>query len=462
MLKPKQQNTLDKIIEMFPEITTSGFITRKQVVAFVEKVDSKWPTFITLQTPIARGCYPIPGKINDDKSNGINQHIEHQPVQQVSMVTVTSNKEKQATKRRELIQKTQAASGMIKGSSFEPNTSPLSYSLDLIKALNYYNSTYDLKDKIKWTLDYITDKNQKKILSTVPDYEFHSIGALIRLKTRNQFLEDRELIRIESEIKRLLDIGYALKKYDEPSQETSIQQSNIQERVLSDAEKIAADFDGMIDEFIKDNKVPDFSEYLKNNSVSTRTSNKIPEMFSSSIEEIQEALSGTDSDLSEGYSNFTRPKLKKLLSVYQSIEEACNKQKIVARITRKPRKQREKPVSKIIEKVKYQKEDEQLKLKSELPSKLVGATEVWLYNTRYKKLQVYKVVEPSKMTIKGTTLIGWDHEASKCKNVRKPDQLVSYQSMGKREIAKAFKDLKSKEQAVTGRLNEQTIILKVF
>jgi hypothetical protein len=460
MLKQKQQDTLDKIIEMFPEISTTGFITRKQVVAFVETTSSNWPTFITLQTPVSRGCYPIPGQIVDDKSISLTNQFE-QPVQQVSMVAITSNKEKQATKRRELIQKTQAASGMIKGSSFEPTTSPMSYSLDLIKALNYYNSTYDIKDKIKWTLDYISDKNQKKILSSVPDHEFHSIGALIRLKTRNQFLEDRELNRIDLEIKRLLGIGYSLKKHDESSEVTA-KVSFHQENSLSDAEKIAADFDSMIDDFIKDNKVPDFSEYLKNNSVSTRTSNKIPELFSSTIGEIQEALSGTDNDLIEGYSNFTRPRLKKLLTVYQSIEEACNKQKIVARITRKPRKQREKPVSKIIEKVKYQKEDEQLKLKSELPSKLVGATEVWLYNTRYKKLQVYKVAEPSKMTIKGTTLIGWDHESSKCKTIRKPEQLVSYQSMGKREIAKAFKDLKSKEQAVTGRLNEQTIILKVF
>lgn len=379
----------------------------------------------------------------------------------LELTTVSSAAERKAAKRREAIKKSQAASGMIKGSSFEPTIAPLSYKIDLIKALNYYNTTYDERDKSKWTIEYVTDKTQKKFLSLLPDYEFHSIGSLVRLKHRNQYLDDQELTKIDNEINRLVELAKSL-KVAEPTEPTKQQTVNVHEHVLTEAEKIAAEFDGLIDEFIHENKVPNFAEYLKNNNVSARVSSKVPELFSLAIEEITLALSGDDKELSEGYNNFTKYRLKKLLTIYQSITEACNQHKIIAKVTYKPRKKKEKPVSKIISKLKFQKDDESLGIKSELPSKLIGASEVWLYNTKYKILQVYKVSEPSKMSVKGTTLIGWDTKLSNGKRIRKPEMLSMILSMGKRDMMKSFRDIKTNELAVTGRINQNTLILKVF
>lgn len=60
-LTSKQIERLNQLIEFCPEIPTNGYIMRSQIKDFVDTTGSSWPTFITNQTPLSRGMYPIPG-----------------------------------------------------------------------------------------------------------------------------------------------------------------------------------------------------------------------------------------------------------------------------------------------------------------------------------------------------------------------------------------------------------------
>ena len=63
ILTSKQIERLNRLIEFCPEIPANGYIMRSQIKDFVESTGSSWPTFITNQTPLSRGMYPIPGSI---------------------------------------------------------------------------------------------------------------------------------------------------------------------------------------------------------------------------------------------------------------------------------------------------------------------------------------------------------------------------------------------------------------
>jgi hypothetical protein len=91
-----------------------------------------------------------------------------------------------ATEKREA-KAARMASVMGPGkNSAEPTVTAENYQLELIKALNYYNSVQDSKMKRKWTLKY-DGKEKAKKLELLSDYHFNSVGVLIRLKTRAQY-----------------------------------------------------------------------------------------------------------------------------------------------------------------------------------------------------------------------------------------------------------------------------------
>jgi hypothetical protein len=155
--------------------------------------------------------------------------------------------------------------------------------------------------------------------------------------------------------------------------------------------------------------------------------------------------------------------VKFMRHILEDIERYLSNKKVVK--TRKPRKKRAVDVSKVVANVKYQKEEPALKIVSAPPEKIVGAHEVWLYNTKYRKL-VYLVAEgdsAAKLSIKGTTIQNIDQEKSFEKMLRKPDEtLTEFIKATQAAKRKQAEKLTTKPQSTTGRLNANTIILGVY
>lgn len=375
--------------------------------------------------------------------------------------------ERRAAKRKEQIARGEMISGTNKGSN-EPQLNPLDYTISLMRALNYYNSAYEQKEKRKWVYNYI-GKAKAKDLEDLSDFDFHSLGTIIRLKEREQPLQDKELKFIDTRIAELFE-----KAYNKNAQASSIKPIvqkddaplkpvvSIQDRIAAKASDVAGEFNGMIDDFVRDDKDPDFASYLKANDISPQVSKLIPNFYDRTILEIREALEGKDEQLVEGYSNFTKPRLRKLLKHYESITEACNQQVVSGKSIRKPRQLKVKPPTIIAKNVKYMLEFPELALKSELPSKIVGSSETWIYNTKTKKLAVYRSAIGERLSIKGTTIINYVVAESTAKTLRKPETLKDYLEMGKRPLGLAFKALKTKDSMPNGRINQDCIIFKVI
>jgi hypothetical protein len=135
----------------------------------------------------------------------------------------------------------------------------------------------------------------------------------------------------------------------------------------------------------------------------------------------------------------------------------------IKKTERAPRKK--KPVSpeRLTQKFRYLKEFAELKLTSEPVTKLVNCQEAWMYDTKKRKL-IYVVADThvGTMTVKGTSLVGFDTTNSVQKTLRKPaEQIKALLTGGVVQHRKYFKDIKATEVRFNGRSNENLILLKI-
>jgi hypothetical protein len=372
--------------------------------------------------------------------------------------------EKRAQKRREAAANAEAVFGTGRGSA-EPVINPMDYTITLMRALNYYNSAFDNKDKRKWFMSYVGKKSTD--FDSLSDWEFRSVGTMIRLKQREQPLQDKELEFIDNTIAKLRIMAKEDKVVSAVKTEEKVVAKpvvTIQDRIAETASIHIGEINGLFDEYIANDVEVDVAAYLKSNQVSPHVSKLIPVAFTKTINELKEVLEGEDKQLVEGYSNIKKTKLKKLIKAYESISDACAQQVVSAKAARKPtvRKVKVKPPAVIAKGVKFMREFPELKLNSVLPEQIVESKEVWLYNTKYKKLQVYRAIGDGVLTVKGSAIIGYEVATSGSKTMRKPEMVTTYADMTKRNIGNEFKLLKTKESAVNGRINSETIILRVF
>ena len=112
-----------------------------------------------------------------------------------------------------------------------------------------------------------------------------------------------------------------------------------------------------------------------------------------------------------------------------------------AKVTRKPRKTKPKSATKLVEKLKYLKVDDKFKLTSVAPETVIGANELWVFNIKTRKIGKYIAsnIDPKGMgrdgtglSVKGTTIIGFDEVQSIQKTLRKPEEkLKEFKDAGK-------------------------------
>ena len=364
-----------------------------------------------------------------------------------------------AAKRQKVIDR---ANAIMKG--VETQLNPETYRSDLIRALNYYNANHDDKEKKKWLISHIaqTDKKFATELLKLDEYHFRYAGTLARLMAGGSELEEKEAtyfterINLFKELLEKIEPPVAVKKVTSATPILSIQ-----ERIEEAAHKHAAEIDGAIDDFIT-TKNADFSakSYLAANNVSAPIAKRVGSFYTRLNDELIEAIAGKDEQLVEGYSNFNKRELKQYQKFVEQIIADCSQAVQTAKANRAPRKRKPVPVSKQVAKVKFMKEFTELGLKSVRPENIVDAKEVWIYNTKYRKLQVYR--STAGLAVKGTTVVGFEVSDSTSVTLRKPEDFFRGLSLTKRPLTAAIKSVKTKPATPNGRINEECIILGAF
>ena len=103
-----------------------------------------------------------------------------------------------------------------------------------------------------------------------------------------------------------------------------------------------------------------------------------------------------------------------------------------------------------------------LGLASQNPATIIGAKEVWVYNTKTRKLGKYVALDESGLDVKGTTILNFIEKDSVEKTLRKPEaQLKEFKAAGKVALRKFLANINAVDVKLKGRMNENIIILKV-
>jgi hypothetical protein len=248
----------------------------------------------------------------------------------------------------------------------------------------------------------------------------------------------------------------------------AVPQPTIQDRVREAAMRMTEEIEDAIDSFQTDPEAFDPKAFkmlnlLKGKEVKAAHARIIKTFYERDLAELEELASGKgDEQLREAYSHRSKKQIRNLITFYQEIMSACDMLAQEAKVNRKPRKTKAVPKEKLVAKLKFMKSNEPLKLVSVNPTDIIGAVELWVYNTKNRKLGRYVASEFNTLGVKGTSLTGFDEFKSVCKTLRKPeDKLKEFKAAGKVQLRKFLDDINATDTKMNGRLNEEIILLKV-
>jgi hypothetical protein len=243
---------------------------------------------------------------------------------------------------------------------------------------------------------------------------------------------------------------------------------SIQERVKEAAYRMTEEIEDAIEGFQTDPEAFDPKAFkmlnlLKGKEVKAAHARIIKGFYSKDLAELELLASGKgDEQLREGYSHRSRKQIKNLITFYQEIMSACDMLAQEAKVNRAPRKTKAVPKEKLIAKLKFMKTNEPLKLVSINPVDIIGSSELWIFNTKTRKLGKYVAMEFNTLGVKGTTITNFNEFVSIQKTIRKPEEkLKEFKAAGKVQLRKFLDDINATDTKMNGRINEDIILLKV-
>jgi len=341
------------------------------------------------------------------------------------------------------------------------------------RGLSWYNYFYEKKAGKKVLLAYLKkhkfEQSVQDAVAKAPEYAIGSTLVAI-VKMRNMGLE-RSVPGADIDeyfTKRLAElavIGDAIKVEDEEdTAKPTAPVVSIQQRMLETAAGLTDEIEEAIEAFCANKYKGDFDTFsmLQKKQVKGGIATVMRKFYIGEAEELEEALTGECEQLNEGYSHMKKAELKRYAQFMRSIINDFDRWIGNQKAVRKPRKVKAKPLSKQVEKLKYATSNAEYKLQSIQPEKIIGAQQLWVFNTKYRTLGVYNAVDRGGFTVKGTTIQNFDEATSVKKKLRKPDEVLQRcLTGGKIVLRKLLDEVNSVPSALNGRINEDTILVKV-
>jgi len=238
---------------------------------------------------------------------------------------------------------------------------------------------------------------------------------------------------------------------------------SIQDRLQNKVEDFISAIETQVDDFVDSDYTAKYDAYNHMLEVGCKAAHarKMRPFYVDCYNELVDVYNKEDEYYMEAWSHLKPKYHKTMMDFYGIIVDDL--ERIIKNSTaqRKPRKKKTLSATRLVKSLKYQQEFSELKLVSINPEKIIGANTLWIYNTRYKTLGVYHAVNSVRgLSVKGCTIQHFDENESVQKTARKPKEALNV--LNKRTLKAMLKNMKTKEQPLTGRINAQTILLGVF
>lgn len=341
----------------------------------------------------------------------------------------------------------------------------------IMSALTWYNYSCDKKQAREffdtWLKNQEGGKEKSAKFKKLPDSAFYlTVGWVCRMALVGLNLHKEELDPVEAQIERLTQRADAMVETEESEEEVTVKKETIQDRLEEKLSGIIGEIEGAVDDYIIHKK--DFNAYgfLEGAGLAANFAPRVAEVFQARIKELEEFLEGRDAQLLEGYGHLGKRGAKDMIKFYQSIVDSAFAYKSAKMATRAKPKRKPVPPEKIVRKLKYLEKFEELKLESIDPRDILGASELWIYNTKTRKLGRFLAVTHGDMVIhplgvKNSNITGFDEQRSVAKTLRKPaEKLAEFRTQGKPGLRKFMDTIKSVETRLRPRISPETILLR--
>ena len=318
-----------------------------------------------------------------------------------------------------------------------------------------------------------------KVILKNPDWRFSSSAKYAWLWQKLGYMPERLAGFYDKKKDEFYRLGKEVVEEQKEKKKVAPPKISIQERMLLQITDLCGDWDDLLDQFIEKEKFDlkkfDPEKDLKvygAGLIKPAHAKMIKDQYEMITEEAKENLAGTCDQLKEAYSFMDKKMKKDYLAFFEKINAACDAIILTGKANRKQRKPRARSKDSIIKKLKFQLNDGALGIASISPTDVVYANELWVYNTKTRKVGVYHAQSKDPrglgrpgagLMIKGTTIQDFDPDLSLQKTLRKPaEQINNWTGKAKTKFAKAFDEVKTTPTKLTGRINDSTILLQVF
>lgn len=339
------------------------------------------------------------------------------------------------------------------------------YNARLAIAFNWYNQEKEKKDARSYLRHYIThsvSKDAGKILDRASDSEIiNTWGWVARMVDNGTILTSKHQEDFKKYLTKLLAREPEVPKEEEV--EEKIVKPSVRDFMEEKIQEYLGELEGVIDEIITGDKEFDLYKDLQYRHIPVQYCPYIDTWIKQKAGLYIEVYSSTDDQIREGYSNLGKRKVTQLIKTTSAWLEDLERYAQFKKANRKPRAKRAKSPAQQVEKLKYKKEDTALSIKSIVPTDIIGASQVWVYNTKNKKLSVYRTDSATGIQVKGSSLQNYDPDLCEQKTLRKPDAtLKQVLTLGKIPLRKLISELSTKDSQVNGRINEECLILRAL
>ncbi len=165
----------------------------------------------------------------------------------------------------------------------------------------------------------------------------------------------------------------------------------------------------------------------------------------------------------EGYSHLKRSTLNQRIKICTAMLEDLERIRSATKASRNVKIKRPKSVDKQVAKVQYKKEDNDFKIVSINPIQIPTKTRLYAFNTKSKMIIEYVTESPNGFEISGSTIKNISTGLSRTVCLRKPlDFLPIVLQKTPKQINDAWETIKTKTKVPNGRINKDTILLRVL
>lgn len=344
----------------------------------------------------------------------------------------------------------------------EPNFSDLKigyerYNWLMADCLSWLNEIFSYSDLKDFTLSYVKENELNfKHLDKVPEFEFMQVGKMFYILSKGGELTERIANKNNETLKILEAKGEKISKKEE-------MKSLTKKAPRDPARELADDIQDMI--ILGNSSNDELADVIFASNLNQIEANAF-------VNRIKEFLADWESDdaqcvemqnlAGDEKTAYFREHYRNVITIAGMFSENI---KATRKASKKNKTFKEQRTERKVKNIKTKKIDTTYNIVSLPAEEIIGAKTLLTFNTKNRRLGYYVAVGEEGLSVKGSTILNYDNDKSFSKIVRNPERdLQAFRNAknDRRIEVLITENIKGVSHTLTGRLNSETVILKVF